>query len=165
MRQARGALQERLQELVANEDYEEAAKVQEQMRVLAMPQAEFAQGDHKDPTTFEFCMEDLYRELFQAEESHLRECRLHALYSSLAAYALRTQGSFLRQECGRLKADQPSTGTGTFDLRTRQVLWKYAAMAWRDGWPRARASAEIAESEDEEEPPKIAALPQTAVQD
>ena len=79
MRQARGALQERLQELVANEDYEEAAKVQEQMRVLAMPQAEFAQGDHKDPTIFEFCMEDLYRELFQAGESRERECRLNAL--------------------------------------------------------------------------------------
>ena len=60
-----------------------------------------------------------------------------------------------------------STGVGSFDIRTRQVLWKYAAMAWPSGWPTARASAGNAESEDEEEEeaPIIAPLPKEAVKD
>ena len=59
-----------------------------------------------------------------------------------------------------------STGVGSFDIRTRQVLWKYAAMSWQDGWPTARASAGNAESEDdEEEAPNIAPLPKEAVKD
>ena len=57
-----------------------------------------------------------------------------------------------------------STGIGSFDIWTRQVLWKYATKAWQDGWPTALASAENAESEDdEEETPNIAPLPKEAV--
>ena len=106
------------------------------------------QGDEESTGTFEFCMEELYRKLFQADESLERERQLDALFFSLDVYARRKQGRFLRKECGRLKMQDAQTGVGSFDIRTRQVLWKYATMAWRDGWPTARASAEIAESED-----------------
>ena len=46
-----------------------AAAVKEEMRALAPPQVEGAKGDEKSAATFEFCMEKLYRTLFQAEES------------------------------------------------------------------------------------------------
>ena len=116
--------------------------------------------------TFEFCMEEIYRKLFQAEESLERECQLNALYQECSRYVRRTQLTSLSKECGRLNMHYPSTGVGSFDIRTRQVLWKYAAMAWRDGWPTALASAGNAESEDEEEEaPKIAPLPKEAVKD
>ena len=57
-----------------------------------------------------------------------------------------------------------STGVGSFDLQTRQVLWKYAVMAWADGWPIARGSAGRDESEDEAAV-DIKALPREAVED
>ena len=110
-------------------------------------------------------MEELYLELFQAKESLERECWLDALYSSLEAYVRHKRGTFLRKECGRLNVYEKSSGMGSFDLQTRQVLWKYAAMAWRDGWPTALSSAENAESDDEVEAPKLTALPKAAVKD
>ena len=59
-----------------------------------------------------------------------------------------------------------STGVGSFDIQTRQVLWKYATKAWQDGWPRPLASAGNAESEDDEEKaPNIIPLPKEAVND
>ena len=56
-------------------------------------------------------------------------------------------------------------GLGSFDIQTRMVLWKYAAMQWLDGWPTPRASARNADSEDEEEEeaPIITPLPKEAV--
>ena len=66
------------------------------------------------------------------------------------------QPASLSKECGRLNMQYASTGVGSFDIRTQQVLWKYPAMAWADGWPTAHA---FAESEDEEEAPNIAQLP------
>ena len=108
-------------------------------------------------------MEELYRKLFQADESLERERQLDALFFSLDVYARRKQGRFLRKECGRLNMQDAQSGVGSFDIRTRQVLWKYATMAWRDGWPTARASAENAESEEEEEVAlNIAPLPNIA---
>ena len=116
--------------------------------------------------TFEFCMEELYRKLFQAEESGERERELNALYKECGRYVRHTQPTTLSRACGRLYMHHASTGVGSFDIRTRQVLWKYAAMAWQDGWPTARASAGNAESEDdEEEAPNIAPLPKEAVKD
>ena len=106
--------------------------------------------------------------MFQAEESLERECQLNALYQECSRYVRHTQPTFLSKECGRLKMHHVSTSVGSFDIRTRQVLWKYAAMAWLDGWPTARASAGNAESEDEEEDeeaPIIAPLPKEAVKD
>ena len=159
-------LQLRLQELLAKEDYLGAAAVKEEMRALASPQVEGAKGDEKSAATFEFCMEELYRMLFQAEESPERERQLNALYKELGRYVRHTQTTSLREECGRLNMQHATTGVGSFDIRTRQVLWKYAAMAWLDGWPTARASAGNAESEDEEkEVPNIQPLPKEAVKD
>ena len=39
------------------------------MCALAPPRVEGATVDEKSDATFEFCMEELYRKLFQAEES------------------------------------------------------------------------------------------------
>ena len=50
-----------------------AATVKEEMRALAPQQVEGAKGDEKSDASFEFCMEELYRKLFQAEESPERE--------------------------------------------------------------------------------------------
>ena len=124
---------------------------QSMRRSCAPPQVEGAKGDEKSAATFEFGMEELYRKLFQAEESRERERELNALYKECGRYVRHTQPTTLSRECGRLKMQHPSTGVGSFDIRTRQVLWKYAAMAWQDGWPTARASAGNAESEDDEE--------------
>ena len=157
-------LQLRLQELIANDDYLGAAAVQEEMRALAPPQVEAAKGEEKNAATFEFCMEELYRKLFQAEESLERERQLNALFIECGRYVRHTQPTSLSKECGRLKMKYASTGVGSFDIRTRQVLWKYLAMAWQDGWPTALASAGNAKSEDdEEETPNIAPLPKEAV--
>jgi hypothetical protein len=123
-------LQLRLQELLANEDYLGAAAVKEEMRALAPPQVEGAKGDEKSAATFEFCMEELYRKLFQAEESPERERQLNALYKECGRYVRHTQPTSLSKECGRLNMQHASTGVGSFDIRTRQVLWKYAAMAF-----------------------------------
>ena len=87
-------------------------------------------------------MEELYRKLFQAKESLERERQLNALYQECSRYVRRTQLTSLSKECGRLKMQYPSTGVGSFDIRTRQVLWKNAAMAWQDGWPTARFCGE-----------------------
>ena len=92
-------------------------------------------------TAFGFSMEELYRTLFQAEESPEREAQLDALYKECGRYVRHTQPTSLTKECGRLYTHHASTGVGSFDIRTRQVLWKYAAMAWLDGWPTGRASA------------------------
>jgi len=137
-------LQRRLQGLLANEDYLGAAAVKEEMRALAPQQVEGAKGDEKSAATFEFCMAELYRKLFQAEESpeRERERQLNALYKECSRYVRHMQPTSLSKECGRLKMHHASTGVGSFDIRTRQVLWKYSAMAWADGWPTARASAE-----------------------
>merc|ERR1711972_1147880 len=59
-------------------------------------------------------------------------------------------------------------GVGSFDIQSRQVLWKYASMAWLDGWPAPRASARHADSEDEEEEEQaliLRPLPKEAVHD
>ena len=50
-----------------------AATVKEEMRAIASPQVEGVKADEKSDATFEFCMEELYRKLFQAEESPERE--------------------------------------------------------------------------------------------
>ena len=154
----------RLQELIANDDYLGAAAVQEEMRALAPPQVEGAKGDEKSAATFEFCMEELYRKLFQAEESLERERQLNALFMECGRYVRHTQPTTLLSECGRLNMQHASTGVGSFDIWTRQVLWKYATKAWQDGWPRPLASAGNAESEDDEEKaPNIIPLPKEAV--
>ena len=70
----------RLQELLANEDYLGAAEVKEEMCALALAQVNGAKGDEKSAVTFEFDMEELYRKLFQAEESLERERQLNVLY-------------------------------------------------------------------------------------
>ena len=88
-------LQLRLQELIANEDYLGAAAVKEEMRALAPPQVEGAKGDEKSTATFEFCMEELYRKLFQAEESLERERQLNALYKECGRYVRHTQPTSL----------------------------------------------------------------------
>ena len=119
-------MQLRLQELIANEDYLGAAAVKEEMRALAPPQVEGAKGDEKSAATFEFCMEELYRKLFQAEESVEKERQLNALYQECGRYVRHTQPTTLSRECGRLKMQHASTGIGSFDIWTRQVLWKYA---------------------------------------
>ena len=72
---------------------------------------------------------------------------------------LQKQGKHIQDECGRSRPHLPSTGIGSFDVQTRQVLWKGAAMACPDGWPTAHACAENAESEVEEEAPDILPLP------
>ena len=87
-------------------------------------------------------MEELYRIMFQAVESVQRECQLNALFDSLVSYVRRCTNNVLKQECGRLIKHVASTGVGSFDIRSRQVLWQYAVMAWADGWPIARGSAE-----------------------
>ena len=109
-----------------------AAAVKEEMRALAPPQVEGAKGDEKSAATFEFCMEELYRKLFQAEESLERERQLNALYKECGRYVRHTQPTPLSKECGRLSMQYPSAGVGSFDIQTRQVLWKYAAMAWQE---------------------------------
>ena len=86
-------------------------------------------------------MEEFFRVLFQAEESPERERRLNALYKERGRYVGHMQPTSLSKECGRLRMRVACTGVGSFDSGTRQVLWKYAAMAWLDGWPTARASA------------------------
>ena len=93
----------RLQELLANEDYLGAAAVKEEMRALAPPQVEGSQGDESRAATYEFCMEELYRKLFQAEESLERERQLNALYKECDRYVRHAQPTSLREECGRLK--------------------------------------------------------------
>jgi len=94
-------LQRRLQGLLANEDYLGAAAVKEEMRALAPQQVEGAQGDEKSAATFVFCMKDLYRKLFQAEESPNRERQLNALYKECSRYARHMQPTSLSEECGR----------------------------------------------------------------
>ena len=77
-------------------------------------------------------MEELYRKLFQAAESLERECQLNSLYQECSRYVRRTQLTSLSRECGRLNPQRyHSPGVGSFDIQTRQVLWKYAAMAWQ----------------------------------
>ena len=127
-----------------------AAAVKEEMCALAPPQVEGAKGDERSAATFEFCMEELYRKLFQAEESLERERQLNALYQECGRYVRHTQPTTVMRECGRLNMQHASTGVGSFDIRTRQVLWKYATKAWQDGWPGALVSAGNAESEDDE---------------
>ena len=63
------ALVEQLADLAAQQDYGAAAKVQMKLQPI-----------------FDFSMEELYRTLFQAEESVQRERQLHALFDSLASY-------------------------------------------------------------------------------
>ena len=46
-------------------------------------------------------MEELYRKLFQAEESLERERQLNALYQELGHYVRHTQPTSLSKECGR----------------------------------------------------------------
>ena len=115
-------------------------------------------------------MEELYCILFQDEESPERECRLNVLYKDCAHYVRHTQLTSLSTECGRLnrRIDMRHAGSlGSFDIQTRMVLWKYAAMQWLDGWPTPRASAWNAHAEDgeEEESPSISPLPKEAVHD
>ena len=73
-------MQLRLQELLKHQNYLGAAEVKEEMRALAAPQVEGAEGEEKSAATFDFCMEELYRKLFQEEESLERERQLNALY-------------------------------------------------------------------------------------
>ena len=134
-------LQLRLQQVLPNEGYLGAAAVKEEMRALAPPQVEGAKGDEKSAATFEFCMEELYRMLFQADESPERERQLNALYKECGRYVRHMQPTSLSKECGRLRMRVARTGIGSFDSQTRQVLWKFAAMAWLDGWPTVRACA------------------------
>ena len=142
-----------------------AAAVKEEIRALAPPQVEGAKEDEKCAQPFEFCMEELYRMLFQAEESPERERKLNALYKECDQYVRHFHPTSLSKECGRLNMQHACTNVGSFDVRTRQVLWKYAATAWLDGWPTGRASAGNAEYEDEgeEEAPMITPLPKEAV--
>jgi hypothetical protein len=96
-------LQLRQQEgLLANEDYLGAAAVTEKIRALGPQLVEGATGDEKSAATFEFRMEELYRKLFQAEESPERERQLNALYKECGRYVRHTQPTSLSKECDRL---------------------------------------------------------------
>ena len=111
-------------------------------------------------------MEGLYRILFQADESWERERQVNALCKECDRYARHTQSTPLWKECGCLNMRDDTTGVGSFDIQTRLALWKNAAMAWQDGWPKARASAGNVGSEDaEEEAPNIVPLPKASVKD
>ena len=63
-----------------------------------------------------------------------------------------------------MRMHDPSTGVGRFDSQTCQALWKYAEMAWGDGWPMVRVSPESEESEDEAAV-DITPLPRKAIKD
>ena len=64
-------------------------------------------------------MEELYRKLFQCEESVERERELDALFRSLDFFVMRCTNKDLKKECGRLKMHDSSTGVGCFDFQTR----------------------------------------------
>ena len=104
-------LQLHLQQVLPNEAYLGAAAVQEEMRVLAPPQVEGVKGDEKCAQTFEFCMEELYRMLFQADESPERERQLNVRHM---------QPTSLSKECGFLRMRVACTGVGSFDSGTLQ---------------------------------------------
>ena len=110
----------RVNELAGNEDYSRDATTQEQMRALAPPRVDGAQEDERCGQSFEFCMEELYRILFQDEESPERECRLNALYKECAHYVRHTQLTSLSKECGRPRMRVACTGVGSFDSGTLQ---------------------------------------------
>ena len=149
----------RLQELLGNEDYLGAVAVTEELCALAPPRLERATGAEKSAATFEFCMEELYRMLFQEEASLERRRQLNALYKECRRYLRRTQPNSLSKEFGRLK--QPTS------FGMRQVLWKYAAIAWLHGWLAAGTSTQnAAESEHKEkEAANIIPLPKETVKD
>ena len=113
-------LQLRLQQVLPNEGYLGAAAVKEEMRALAPPQVEGAKGDEKCAQTFEFCMEELYRMLFQADESPERERQLNALYKECGRYVRHMQPTSLSKECGRLRMRVACTGVDSFDSGTLQ---------------------------------------------
>ena len=130
-------------------------------RSLPLPMSSPAEGS--EAPTFEFSMEVLYRELFQERESPERERRLDAVYLSLEEYTRRRHGSTLRGECDRLHGRNAGAGVGSFRMGTRLTLWKWATVAWQDGWPTARAAEGATDSDAEA--PGITPLPKHAVKD
>ena len=82
-----------LQELVGNGDYQAATEVQAEMRALGPTPAEGAPGGEVGTTAFGFPIEELYRTLFQAEDSPERESELNAVYKSLEGHARHTQST------------------------------------------------------------------------
>ena len=110
------------------------------------------------------------REHQSDDEQQGSRWHLNALYKECAHYVRHSQLTSLSKECGRLnrRSDMRHAGTlGSFDIQTRMVLWKYAAMQWLDGWPTPYASVRHAHAEDgeEEESPSILPLPKEAVRD
>ena len=93
-----------------------------------------------------------------------RERELDALFRSLDFFVMRYTNKDLKKECGRLKMHDSSTGVGRFDFQTCQALWKYAVIAWGDGWPAVRVPMESEESEDEAAV-DVTPLPKEAIKD
>jgi hypothetical protein len=64
------------------------------------------------------------------------ESFLKHIYESLAAYVKRRHPSkIFAAECGRLNKHDPKSESGSFDIKSLQVMWKYATLAWLNGWP------------------------------